>query len=814
MQGAKAFEEGTVAAIRQAIAAKNKAIEGISDRSAIEQEQREIAVLQKQLDDLLGNKDRVKEDKAAARAQQAMEDSEYKAQSDLQRMLRDIHAQTDKLRLELQEDSLKKRLAELDHEREQELAKIEEKNKAIVDAYNKKHPDAKAASIADIDAAAAAAQGAAVENLMEEWRKKNEKAIGDFVKSYDGYAEKRREIEEKHQRDIAELESRNADGRYDAAIENLRIQRSRELHTLELEAGKATKTITRLFADMSGKSVGYMEAVADEAEAMVKFLDENEAFQDNDFGISEDDFLRLKKTPAEMDKLTEASKKLRKDVDGTKTGFDKFIATLKKMGAALESGNDAEFVTAIQEAMGYAQGVASALDMAAEAMGAVAEATDNERLRKFAETLNTVTSTIQGAGQGAAVGAQVGGGYGAIIGAFAGGIMSLVTSLSEQAVEDAKRAEAFHEHIRQLQRERVLAELELKRLADERLRVEDEVNKSRLEVVEAEKKILEQKQEGAKDRVSKLTEKIANSTYTVEEQHLIGGTDHRGVPRPVTGVYYTEAQKNILDYASPQREAISTYSGTTYSGRVVNGSSYRYVWDEESIDRLRALRAQEEALKDEDKEYIDAILAAWDEVAKYADEALEREKERKQLVTGTTQSGILDGLKSGLAAGKKEFADFATDAEDILREALLSAVTAGVAGDELNRLYEDLYASLDDGTLTAEEMERFKSGYAAIGERMGKMIDAANAAGIDITGGNTSLTGAVKTITEQSAQLLAGQLNGIRVNVREQLEQLGQLLAQVQRIRTTTDAYLPFLEKINGGIEKLNSSPLSESRAA
>ena len=802
VQGAKAFEDGAVGAIRQAISRRQEAIESMSDRKAIVAEQREIEALQKQLDALLGKEGKAKDDKA-------QEDSEYKAQSDLHKLLRDIQAQTDKLQLELQEDGLQKRLAELDREKEQELAKIEEKNKVIVDAYNKKHPNAKAEGIADIDAGAAAEQETALLEMQDKYREKSEKTIEEFIKSYGEYAEKRLAVEEQYQRDIAELEGKNADGRYDGAIENMRIQRSRELHTLELEAGKATKTITKLFADMSGKSVKYMEAVADEAEAMVKFLDENETFRENEFGISEDDFLRLKKTPAELSKVTQASKKLRDDVNDTKTGFEKFIITLKKMGAAMEGGNDAELAKSFQEAMGYAQGIASALDMAAGAMSAVAEATGNKKLKEFADTLDTVSKTIQGAGSGAAIGAQVGGGYGAIIGAVAGGIMSLVTSMSEQAAEADKIYLERMERIKTLQRERVLAELELKRLTDERLQVEDAVNKSRLEVVEAEKKILEQKKEGAESRLNELTKKITESTYTAIETRMQRNSG-RG---SLTTSTKHEVEKSILDYVNPATRD-TTSSSTSYRGITTTRNNKEYVWDEASIDRLRALRAQEEALKDADKEYIDAILAAWEEVEQYADDALEKEKERKQLLTGATQDGLLDGLKSGLAAGKKEFADFAGDAEDILREALLSAVTAGVGGEALNRLYEDLYASVSDGSLTAEEMERFKEGYARIGENMGKALEALNQAGIDITGGDTSLTGAVKTITEQSASLLAGQMNGIRVNVREQLEQLGQILAQVQRIRTTTDAYLPFLAKISDGIDKINSGPMSDARAA
>jgi uncharacterized protein YcfJ len=757
-------------------------------------------------------------------ATDAMAASELKTESELQKLLREINARTEKLKLELQEDGLKKRLAALDLEKAQELAKIAERNKAIVDAYNKKHPKAKVKSIADIDPKAAEEQQAATTAMEEGYKDKAQKTIDDYVKAYQSYTDRRFEIEDKFTNEIAELDEKNTAGQYDGAIVEMRKLRSSELHKLELEAGDATKTITRLFSDMSGKSVTYMEAVADEAEEMVKFLEENEVFQENDFGISEDDFLRIKQTPAELKKVTDSSKNLRKEVNDTKTGFSKFTTTLKQMNTALESGNDAAFVQALQDALGYAQSIASALDMAGDAMRAVAKATNNEKLEKFADKLKTVTSAIQGAGQGAAVGAQIGGGYGAVIGAVAGGLLSLITSMEEANAKSAQAAAEQQERIKKIQQERVLAEMELKRLADERLRVENEVNKSRLEVIDAERKILEQKQKGVESRMSEITSKLANSTYTGLESYTVRGSGR--------GAIYTErtreVQKSILDYlqldTTNNSTGRTTYSGgsgdrsyqsiTPSTGTSTDYNGTNYLWTQEAIDRLRALREQETSLKDADKAYIDEILEEWDAALEYADAALEKERERKELLTGTTQDGLLDGLKKGLSEGKKAFADFAGDTESILREALLSAVTASVSGEALNKLYEDLYKSIEDGSLTEEEVEKFKAGYAQIGENMGKALDALNQAGIDIAGGDTSLTGAVKTITEQSAGLMTGQLNGIRATFKEQLALIGQLLAQVQRIRTTTDAYLPFLQTISSGIDKLNSSPLNEARAA
>ena len=64
---------------------------------------------------------------------------EFDATKAFQKEILHIHDQTSKLLLQQQEDSLQKRLSEIDLEKELEIQKIREKEVAIIDAYNKAH---------------------------------------------------------------------------------------------------------------------------------------------------------------------------------------------------------------------------------------------------------------------------------------------------------------------------------------------------------------------------------------------------------------------------------------------------------------------------------------------------------------------------------------------------------------------------------------------------------------------------------------------------------------------------------------------------
>jgi uncharacterized protein YoxC len=114
----------------------------------------------------------------------------------------------------------------------------------------------------------------------------------------------------------------------------------------------------------------------------------------------------------------------------------------------------------------------------------------------------------------------------------------------------------------------------------------------------------------------------------------------------------------------------------------------------------------------------------------------------------------------------------------------------------------------DDNGLTAQEVEEFNKRYAQMVEDVNRKMEAINQAGIDISGskdGSTALTGAIKGITESTASLLAGQMNGIRINVVQQLERMGAILTAVQGIKNDTGQYLPYLQSINAGIASLQN---------
>jgi hypothetical protein len=749
-----------------------------------------------------------KKDNAGAAAAEA---SELKAQEELQRLLRDVHGRTEKLRLELQEDGLRKRLAALDLEREQELAKIEERNRAIVAAYNKKNPKAKVSGIEGVDPQAAAAQKEAIAEMVAEWDKASEKIVADFARKQGDLADRRREVEEQYQRDIDELEKRNADGRYSEAIRSAEQTRDMELGKLDEQLITESGMWQRLFGDIESVSLRETAAIAARLREMVLSIADPEVKR------------RLTQMLDEVeDKVSSSGRAIERMFGNSKgAGVANLFFGEGDLSSKLSAFNDV-FKGAEGSMEGAAEASGEMSDSAGKAAGAMSAA--GSSASGTVAIVDAIIKNVHGAIQGVREVMAAIAEYRAAIGkddsdssfgqamAFmenlgefdekvfsgweklkSGNVMGAITdnflAYYELFTESARSAAAAREELEQYNRQQFLAEHEIERIAEERKVVEDEISKSRLQVIDAEKGLLSLKGADAKARAQ---ETIA---LLKEQQYIAGKEEVKHKTKIFDGHFGSWSEvKNVMGDLSAYLSAANGDLG-------------------ETVRLLEAIKKRG-GLSDAQKDLLEDLKADYELALRYEEDLAKAQEERRELLTGTTRDGLLDGLKSGLSEGKKAFADFAGGAEDVLREALLSAVAAGVGGDELEKLYEELYSAVADGSFTEKEVEKFKAGYAQIGENMGKALEAINQAGIDVTGGDASLTGAVKTITEQTASLMAGQLNGIRVNVARQLEAAGQILAQVQQIRAATDEYLPFLEAISEGVARLNSGPESQTRAA
>jgi len=176
---------------------------------------------------------------------------------------------------------------------------------------------------------------------------------------------------------------------------------------------------------------------------------------------------------------------------------------------------------------------------------------------------------------------------------------------------------------------------------------------------------------------------------------------------------------------------------------------------------------------------------------------LKNKQDADALFTGTTSSSILDSIVQGFAAGKRATADFADDFQTTMRQAILNSFKY----QSLEKPIQDFYAqfaaaSESDNTLTQSEIQQLQQQYNSIITNAGLQFDQlSKLTGIDLTAASgssaNSLSGAIKGITQQQADLLAGQVGGLRMTAFDQLSVAKSGLNMLNQIANNTSLLIP-----------------------
>lgn len=182
------------------------------------------------------------------------------------------------------------------------------------------------------------------------------------------------------------------------------------------------------------------------------------------------------------------------------------------------------------------------------------------------------------------------------------------------------------------------------------------------------------------------------------------------------------------------------------------------------------------------------------------------------LTGGVTQETIADTISAGLMEGKRSVEDFAQDMNNILTQAVTNAISAKILGPAIDELTDYLAEAMKDGVLSPEEAERYKTMFGQIAAEGAKLADASSAALRSVQDPDKTLSGAIKGITEETAGVLAGQVNAMRINQVEGIHIMRQQLVHLAEIAANT-RYNKHLEKLGSIDSKLDALKTDSLRA-
>ncbi len=193
----------------------------------------------------------------------------------------------------------------------------------------------------------------------------------------------------------------------------------------------------------------------------------------------------------------------------------------------------------------------------------------------------------------------------------------------------------------------------------------------------------------------------------------------------------------------------------------------------------------------------------------------EYEKEESQLAqtineifTGTTVDIIADSIVQGFQQGKRSAEDFAGDFESMMQKALINSFKVKITDQLLYDFYQrfsQLAGPESDMMLTEQEIAELKKMFADKIENAALLWDQfQQITGKDLAGMQDALQGAIKGVTEDTASVIAGQMNAIRINQAETQNIMREQLMQLSNIAANT-RYNYHLEAIEGHLRRMQS---------
>lgn len=186
---------------------------------------------------------------------------------------------------------------------------------------------------------------------------------------------------------------------------------------------------------------------------------------------------------------------------------------------------------------------------------------------------------------------------------------------------------------------------------------------------------------------------------------------------------------------------------------------------------------------------------------------------------GSLGDSLVEAFKKGEDASK----DFETTVNEVLQNAVVNQLKKRFLEQQLQGALDQLESNMGywngddfvfDG-LTDAEIEAFKRKVQAAANNYNQALGIYSDLFKDITGdedADTSLTGAVKGVTEETASIVAGQMNAIRINQLEATAVLRQSLQQLNMIAANTqyNRYLVKIDRIISLLEKSGDSLRSQ----
>lgn len=555
----------------------------------------------------------------------------------------------------------------------------------------------------------------AIKKVEDEMLKAKQASMNEYLRIYGEYHEKRLAITEYYNEQIKNASTKGEE-------EMLTAKMREELSALDVEAKKTTSSISKLFGDMSNKTVVEMRKIADKGQKALDFLVGGEWDEEKgkEFGITKETFELWSKSPEQIDKIREAIKRVDEGADASENAFKRIGDGIRK---AFDATTPQDFMKALEDIRGGLEPIMQATSFVANAFSSLGDAFGSGAMKGIADGLNIAMDSLNQAMSGAMTGGMLFG----PIGAMAGATIGLVSSLASAF---AKLHDARHEkEIQKLQNRIDTLEKSYDNLGD---KVEEAYSKDASKMIEQQNTLLEQqklliKQQIAEEKSKKKVdeERIKDWENQIEDiDKLIGENKDKAID----AIFGEDLKSAIENFSEAYADAWANGTDKAKSAKEVVKKMMQQMVTESIKSAIKSSKNMEEIRQKLQEFYADNVLSSWEQDYIYGmAEKLQSELDK--------QFGWADGLMSGDAereAAKRGIATASQESVDENNGRLTAiqghtfSIVQGVT--ELNRTSNailDKVAGIERNTMNANsrlyeiqgELQAVKSSLDTIADR-------------------------------------------------------------------------------------------------
>ena len=571
--------------------------------------------------------------------------------------------------ISLMKEGTEKKLKQIDLDYQKELDAIEKQRTEWEKTQKGKLTSEQESQLSISEENAFKAYQKSVSETNKEKLESDRKAWQEYFIQFGNYQEKRKNLIQKYDDEIAKLEEHSAERATKIAEKNQAIDQ------LDEQFGKSTHVMADLFEDASEKSVSSIQDIIDKYELLIKYMsgtDESVSLINlKSVGFTDKDIANLENGTINIKDITDAIKRLKEEVKG-KSPWLSFFSDMKKGIDDIKNANGD--TRKLGQGISTIGGAITEFSPAIKQFGSDISSIFGEDLN---DEINNVIDGLSGLGQTAVGVGQI------MSGDIAGGIMSAVSGVSQlvNAMGNlfGPDGTAYYEGVKE--------QLEAINEVYDRI-----IDKSKEDIVFG----------GGFASVQAATRAMDNYEKKVINLQKIAAASGRAGASWKSHSAEWHSNKNV-----------GTIGGFEQMSDIL-GKSISSMTDLYSLsgDELFLIQSQ----MPEAWSLIDArIRENLDSIVACKDEANELRDALNQAMTGVDIDSFYNGFIDQLSDMDTSFEDMCDNFEDSLRKSIIAGLVASQYQDRINALYEQWSdAAQSDEKMTEEEANALKNQYQQI----------------------------------------------------------------------------------------------------